>query len=214
MREPVQFVKRIQARICNCATKRVDVRKLVSETYMIPDPSVRFERDDPSLRSNGIEAQSLRGGERMTAKIHAHLLSELDRSGRADTIFSICAAIFDMLVFCVGSIIASISKDKKDMELEFIFYILISGAVVVTIAALAGLINGQRMCNAYQMAFIDMYKKEQVAEYYPISAISAGKMRNSLYFLVIIAIGIISISIPLIIHSSSHEKPTSKNSEY
>ena len=43
----------------------------------------------------------------MLPQMHQHILSELDRSGRADTVFVFGAVVFDLISIAVNSMLAS-----------------------------------------------------------------------------------------------------------
>ena len=130
----------------------------------------------------------------MLEQIHNHLLSELDRTSKGDTVFVVCAVLFDLMVLGVNSAVASGRPTSF-----IIFVIFMAGAVIVTVAALIALVNGRTTHTLYHSALMRLYEEHNVAQYYPEAAVGKGRLRVTLYIIVVLAAGFLATTIPLLV---------------
>jgi hypothetical protein len=112
----------------------------------------------------------------MLPQVHQHVLSELDRSVRADTVFVFGAVVLDVASIGVTSSLA----DSKGAAAQVIFWIFMVGVVVVTVIAATALRNGTKGCLAYHSALVSMYENNGVAEHFPAEGIHTGLTRYRL----------------------------------
>jgi hypothetical protein len=131
----------------------------------------------------------------MLPQLHQHILSELDRSVRADTVFVFGAVVLDVVSIAANSGLAS----SKGAAAEIVFWLFMAGVLVVTLIAAAALRNGTKGCLAYHEAMLSMYEKQGVSEYFPKDGIRAGVTRYRLYFGLVCVLGFIAIAVPLIV---------------
>ena len=131
----------------------------------------------------------------MLPQLHQHVLSELDRSVRADTVFVFGAVVLDVVSIAANSALAS----SKGTAAEVVFWMFMCGVMVVTIIAAAALRNGTKGCLAYHEALMSMYEKQGVAEHFPKEAIRTGLTRYRLYFGLVCVLGAIAIAVPLVV---------------
>jgi hypothetical protein len=131
----------------------------------------------------------------MLPHVHQHVLSELDRSVRADTVFVFGAVVLDVVSIAANSALAS----SRGGAAEAVFWLFMFGVVVVTIIAAAALRNGTKGCLAYHAALLSMYEKHGVAEHFPAEGIKTGLTRYRLYFGLVCVLGAIAITVPLLV---------------
>ena len=137
----------------------------------------------------------------MIEGIHRHLLSELDRAGRSDTIFVLAGVSFNLLVLFINwvqasNITSSYSDSKQDSII--IFAIFLVGTVVVSTACLLTLINSRRICNQCHSALAQIYEDTEVSKYMPQGISALGNKRFILSFVVVGGTGIIAVIVPLV----------------
>jgi hypothetical protein len=131
----------------------------------------------------------------MLPQLHHHVLSELDRSARADTVFVFGAVVLDVVSIAANSALAAAGTPTTDA----VFWLFMVGVLFVTVIAAWALRNGASGCEAYHAALMAMYAKEGVAEYFPAQAMRTGLMRYRLYFALVCILGAIALAVPLIV---------------
>lgn len=132
----------------------------------------------------------------MIEKIHDHLVSELDRSSKSDTVFVISAVLFNILVMFINwAQASSIASGGGSIA---IFGIFLVGVLVVSGAALAALINSRRICIRCHEALEKIYEKEGVSDYFPKDMANLGNRRFVLSFIVVAGTGLIAALVPII----------------
>jgi hypothetical protein len=131
----------------------------------------------------------------MLPQLHQHVLSELDRSVRADTVFVFGAVVLDVVSIAANSALAG----SKGTAAEIVFWLFMAGVLVVTLIAAAALRNGTKGCLAYHEALLSMYEKQGVAEHFPKEGIRTGLTRYRLYFGLVCILGSLAVAVPLIV---------------
>lgn len=132
----------------------------------------------------------------MKEAIHKHLLSELDRSNKSDTVFIIAGVAFNLLVLFVNWILGGeLSRDRGNI---LIFGLFITGTVVVTTSILLALINSNKICSRIHGALDQLYEDENVSQYMPQGLGALGRKRFVLSFVVVAGTGFLATAIPLI----------------
>ncbi len=135
----------------------------------------------------------------MIAQLHQHMLSELDRSGRADTVFVFGAVVFDLLSIGVNSALAT----SRSSVAQIVFVLFMIGVVIVTGCAVGALINGWRSCATFHEALLKMYEAEGVSKYFPESGIRLNRTRIILFLLLTGSLGLLAIVVPLLVRNLS-----------
>ena len=113
----------------------------------------------------------------MIPQLHQHVLSELDRSIRADTVFVFGAVVLDVVSIGVNSILAQ----SKAGNSSIIFVLFMVAVVAVSFIAAAALRNGTKGCLAFHQALMAMYEQNGVGNLYPADGIRTGINRYRLY---------------------------------
>ncbi|WP_237132376.1 hypothetical protein [Pseudohongiella sp. O18] len=137
----------------------------------------------------------------MIEGIHKHLLSELDRAGRTDTVFVLAGVCFNLLILFVNWIQASrITSDyqNNDQDAPFIFALFLLGTLVVSSACLLTLANSRNICVKLHESLMKIYEKTNVAEFIPADIGSLGNKRFILSFIVVGGTGLLAVLVPFI----------------
>ena len=131
----------------------------------------------------------------MLPQLHQHILSELDRSARADTVFVFGAVVLDVVSIGVNSALAS----SKTLTSVAVFWLFMVGVLVVTAVAAAALRNGTEACISFHEALMALYSREGVAEYFPKEGLRRGVARYHLYLGLVGMLGGLAIVVPLLV---------------
>ena len=131
----------------------------------------------------------------MKEQIHAHLLKEMEQASKGDTVFVICAVLFNLVVLAVNSAVA-IGKSQLSV---LVFSIFMLGSVLVTVSAIVALRNASKACNIYRESLLWLYQSEGVDKYWPTQLNSANKVRFILYYLIVLFTAFMAVCIPLAI---------------
>lgn len=137
----------------------------------------------------------------MIEGIHKHLLSELDRSSRSDTVFVVSSALFNTLALFVNWAQAASLSDGSGNIITFVLFI--AGALLVTGAALLILLNSRRTCFQCHEALDKLYRDTNVSQYMPPEMALLGNKRFMLSFVVVASTGALAVLIPLVSMSAS-----------
>lgn len=141
----------------------------------------------------------------MIEAIQKHLMSELDRSGRADTVFVVSGVLFNILVLFVNWIQASsIAEGRGNLMIYLIFA---AGSLLISGTALLALINSRRICNSVHTALQQIYSDTNVAQYLPSGLSTLGNKRFILSFIVVGGTGLLAVVIPLLQMNASPNGP-------
>jgi hypothetical protein len=137
----------------------------------------------------------------MIERIHKHLLSELDRAGRSDTIFVLAGVSFNLLVLFInwgqaGNITSTYWETNVDSIIIFSKFLV--GTVVVSTACLLTLKNSRRICNQYHQALLKIYEDTEVVRYMPEEMVGLGNKRFVLPFIVVGGTGLLAILVPIV----------------
>jgi len=140
----------------------------------------------------------------MIEGIHKHLLSELDRAGRSDTIFVLAGVSFNLLVLLINwvqaiSIESASAYDRNAAESQIIFAIFLVGALVVSTACLLTLTNSRNICIKCHAALLQIYEDTEVAKYMPEGIGALGKRKFILSFIVVGGTGLLAVGVPLVV---------------
>lgn len=131
----------------------------------------------------------------MLPNLHQHILSDLDRSTKADTVFVFGAVLLDLVSIGVNSGLAYSTSPPA----LTIFWIFMFGVLMVSVIAASALHNGTKGCLALQGALLAIYAREGLEHLYPKAAMRTGMTRYYLYFTLIAALGLLAVAVPLIV---------------
>lgn len=136
----------------------------------------------------------------MIEGIHRHLLSELDRAGRSDTVFVVAGVAFNLLVLFINWA-QSGEMVNRDGELQLdvltIFGIFLCGSILVSISCLLTLLNSRNICIKCNTSLNQIYEDAQVSKYVPADMLSLGKKRFLLSCVVVGGTGLLAIVVPI-----------------
>ena len=139
----------------------------------------------------------------MIETIHKQLMSELDRAGRADTVFVVSGVLFNILVLFVNWVqAAALANEQGNLMIYLLFT---AGSLLISCTALLALINSRRICNSVHASLQQIYVDHNVAHYLPPGLGTLGNKRFILSFIVVGGTGLLAVVIPLLqMTSPSH----------
>jgi hypothetical protein len=141
----------------------------------------------------------------MIGAIHQQLMSELDRAGRADTVFIVSGVLFNILVLFVNWVQAASLADGQGNLM--IYLLFTAGSLLISCTALLALINSRRICNSVHASLQKIYVDQDVAHYLPPELSSLGNKRFILSFIVVGGTGLLAVVIPLLQMSGASHGP-------
>ena len=132
----------------------------------------------------------------MIARVHEHIISELNTNARTDTVFVLAAIVLNLISLGVNSALSSQQNSNTAIIVMFTFVVLI---LVVNFVAEIGLIRGRQMRRKLLDGLLKMYKDQGVEGYYDASLIGDYRTRYNLFMLTVLVTGIIAVVIPFLI---------------
>ena len=133
----------------------------------------------------------------MIERVHEHIISELNQGARTDTVFILTAVVLNLLTLGLNSAMARDSRD--DMTLLAVMLIFMSLTLVVNVVAIIGLHKGKQTRSRLLGGLLRMYADQGVEGYYDPSLLSNYATRYSLFTLVVVVTGLISVVVPLVV---------------
>jgi hypothetical protein len=127
----------------------------------------------------------------MLNKIHEHILDELKINARTDTIFIISTIIINFTTLAINS---AISSSRESNVLIMLCFVILT--IVVCIVSEIGLLRGRQASAKLINGLIEMYKDNNVGQYYDSSLLRFYKLRYNLFMIVVLGTGIIAIIVP------------------
>lgn len=118
----------------------------------------------------------------MIEATHKQLLSELDRAGRADTVFVASGVLFNILAPFINWARASSIADGGGNPMTYLLFT--AGSLLISCTALLALINSRRICNSAHSALERIYTDQDVAQYFPSEPSLPGNKIFILSFIV------------------------------
>jgi len=136
----------------------------------------------------------------MKEAIHKHLLSELDRTGRTDTVFVLAGVAFNLAVLLINWALSNnFTSEHRDAGTDtyVIFYMFMLGAVIITTACILTLNNSRLICTKIHASLEQLYKDTDVQKYMPENISALGNKRATLSLVVVAGMGLLAVLIPL-----------------
>ena len=139
----------------------------------------------------------------MLEKVHEHIVGELDRSSRTDTIFVVTATVFNLIVLAInsGAAAAAASGDTGGISTapDLILIVFVVMTLLVNLIASVALNVGAQTRQRLLEGLVAMYKDNAVDKYYHPSLLADSGVRYRLFTAVILLLAATAISVPLII---------------
>lgn len=139
----------------------------------------------------------------MLQQVHEHIVGELDRGSRTDTIFVVTAIVFNLIVLAINSGVAA-SAASGDIgglstapDLILIVFVLMT--LLVNLIATVALNVGARTRGRLLEGLVAMYRDNAVDKYYHPSMLTDSGIRYRLFTAVILLLASTAIAVPLII---------------
>jgi hypothetical protein len=145
---------------------------------------------------DGGSGKRLKKGEsEMLERVHQHITDELQQGARTDTIFVVTAVLFNLIVLGVNSAVAN----EPGMPNDLILVVLILMVLIINAISIAALVFGRSTRNKLLSGLLAMYRDNDVDRYYDPALLTNYNKRYLLFAGVILALGVTSIVVPLIV---------------
>jgi len=135
----------------------------------------------------------------MLREIHEHVVSELQQSSRADTVFVVTAVLFNLIVLGINWAVASEpANGGRPPQNDWILVLLIFSAVLINFFSVRALLAGRDTRKKLLTGLILMYTDNNVEKYYDSSLLDTYQTRYRLFVAVLISLFAISVIVPLL----------------
>ncbi|MDA1191929.1 MAG: hypothetical protein O3A46_09640 [Candidatus Poribacteria bacterium] len=131
----------------------------------------------------------------MLDRLHQHLLMELGQNTRSNAVFVLVSILMNLMTTAFN---ATLAADDRVVT-KAMLIVTMAVVVIVNITAIMGLQNGKEAKARLLNGLIRLYEQEQVAQFYDRELCDLYRVRYQLMMLSVIATGIVSFAIPLII---------------
>jgi hypothetical protein len=136
----------------------------------------------------------------MLIQVHEHIVSELQQNARTDTIFVVTAIIFNLIVLGINSGVAgAAASEDGGAGSDLILVVFIIMSLLVNTIAIVALNSGKSNREKLIQGLLNMYRDNEVDQYYDASLKGGYGKRYLLFTGVILCLGLTSIIVPLII---------------
>jgi len=133
----------------------------------------------------------------MLREIHEHVVSELQQSSRADTVFVVTAVLFNLIVLAINWGVASEASREGGGQNDWILAVLISAAALINYFSVRALLAGRDTRKKLISGLIMMYQDNNVEKYYDASLLDTYQTRYRLFVAVLFSLFAISVVVPL-----------------
>jgi hypothetical protein len=136
----------------------------------------------------------------MLEHVHEHIVSELQQSGKTDTVFVVTAVAFNLIVLGVNWTVASSisSPYSRSVAAPIIFPVLLAATVAVNVFCVKALRAGKKTRSTLLQGLIAMYQDNGVAKYYDPALVDVYSARYELFTYVIVALALVALVVPTI----------------
>ena len=133
----------------------------------------------------------------MIDRVHEHIVSELQRGARTDTIFVVIAVLLNLLMLGIGSGIAQDSGENGATTIVLGLFIALT--VVVNVVAVFGLLKGKETRARLIGGLLRLYVDQHVDGYYDPALLRNYGARYTLFILAVVSMGAVAIAVPLVL---------------
>ncbi len=133
----------------------------------------------------------------MLREIHEHIVSELQQSSRADTVFVVTAVLFNLIVLGINWGVASETGRGGGTQNDWILAVLIGASTFINFFSIRALLAGRDTRKKLASGLIVMYKDNGVEKYYDASLLDTYQTRYRLFVAVLFSLFAISVVVPL-----------------
>ena len=136
----------------------------------------------------------------MLKEVHQHILQELQQSSKTDTIFVIAAVLFNLAVLGINWGVAAPNGREKihPPQDDIILSIMIASTILINLFVTRALFTGRDTRKKLLSGLVQMYKDNEVDQYYDESLLGAYGFRYKLFIAVLAILGTIAIVVPLL----------------
>ena len=136
----------------------------------------------------------------MLKEVHQHIVQELQQSSKTDTIFVIAAVLFNLAVLGINWGVAAPNGREKihPPQDDIILSIMIASTILINLFVIRALFTGRDTRKKLLSGLVQMYKDNEVDQYYDESLLGAYGFRYKLFIAVLAILGTIAIVVPLL----------------
>jgi len=141
----------------------------------------------------------------MLRELHEHVVSELQQSSRADTVFVVTAVLFNLIVLGINWGVASGGSSGSETgtrgrppQNDWILAVLIFAAVLINLFSVRALLAGRDTRKKLISGLILMYRDNSLEKYYDSSLLDTYETRYRLFVAVLFSLFAISVIVPLL----------------
>ena len=134
----------------------------------------------------------------MLAKLHDHIVGELQQNARTDTVFVVAAVLFNLVVLGINWGVASSGHDGDRGSGDVIFALLVVATLAINGFCLRALAAGRATRLKLLRGLMDMYRDNEVARYYDESLVAAYGARYTMFMAVTGVLAAMAIVVPFI----------------
>jgi hypothetical protein len=136
----------------------------------------------------------------MIAKVHEHIIAELQQNTRTDTVFVVTAILLNLLALGINSGVSGGGNGGNvDATTWIVFFTFVCLVIVVNFVVEIGLIKGKQTRQKLINGLLKMYKDQGVEGYYDATLLTNYNTRYNLFLLVVVVTGLIAIIVPLVL---------------
>jgi len=133
----------------------------------------------------------------MLEHVHNHITSELQQNTRTDIIFIITSIFLNLITLAVNSGMSD--QSRKDESLLIAMFAFVCLIVLVNVVVVVGLKKGKETRTKLLHGLINMYRDQNVSQYYDESLLGNYNTRYNLFIMVVLFTGLIAVVVPFIL---------------
>jgi hypothetical protein len=136
-------------------------------------------------------------GDAMLARVHDHLVSELQQSARTDTVFVVTAVAFDLIILGINwSVADDAARTNASVAAEWTFPVLLGATILVNFFTIRALFAGRRTRLTLLNGLLAMYRDQNAEKYYDPTLLNTYGRRYELFAAVIICLAAVALLVP------------------
>ena len=129
-------------------------------------------------------------------RLHEHIVEELQQNSRSEVVFVGLAIALNLVTMAVNSGLAS---NDHSTSARPVMVVIMALVLVVNQVVVSGLRKGAEIKTKLLNGLVRMYQDEKVADYYDLTLLDAYKSRFRQYLIGVLATGIASFIVPIIV---------------
>ncbi len=129
-------------------------------------------------------------------RLHEHIVEELQQNSRSEVVFVGVAIALNLVTMAVNSGLAS---NTDSTSAHAVLVVTMALVLVVNQVVVSGLRQGAQIKTKLLNGLVKMYQDEKVVDYYDLSLLDAYQSRFRQYLIGVLATGVASFVVPIIV---------------